>query len=56
MDASDSTLEDIAPTVDIPPQLPSPSPVAEGPSTRSLDTEHIEHHPLASMHSPYDIM
>ena len=59
-DASDSTLEDIAPTADIPLQLPSPSPVAdeviEGPSTRSLGTEHIEHHPLVPMHNPYDIV
>lgn len=52
--------EDITATADIPPQLPSPSPVADvvidGPSTRSLGPEHIEHRPLDLMRSPYDIV
>ena len=41
--------EDITPAAGLPPQLPSPSPVVdavnEGPSARSLSTEHIEHRP-----------
>ena len=41
--------KEITATSDIPPQLPSPLPVVEdvieGPSTRSLNTEHIEHRP-----------
>ena len=41
--------EHITPTAGIPPWLPSPSlvvdEVIEGPSTRSLSTEHIEHRP-----------
>ena len=48
------------PTADIPPRLPSPSPVTDagidGPSTRSPGTEHIEHRPLGPMHSPNDIV
>jgi hypothetical protein len=47
-------------TVDLPPQLPSPSPVTDlatdGPPTRSLGTEHIEHRHLDPMHIPYDIV
>ena len=41
--------EETMPTLDT-PQPPSPSPAADvvtdGPSTRSLGTEDIEHHPL----------
>ena len=41
--------KEITATSDIPPQLPSPLPVVEdvieGPSTRSLNTVHIEHRP-----------
>ena len=52
--------EDITPTAGLPPRLLSPSPVVdevmEGPSTRSLSTEHIEHRPLDPTHSPYDIV
>ena len=57
VDASHSTLviRDITATADIPPRLPSPSPVA-GPSTRSPGTEHIEHRPLRHMHIPDDIV
>ena len=42
--------ENIRVTADTPPQPPSPLPVTDaaidGPSIRSLDTEHIEHRPL----------
>ena len=61
-DASHSPLaihEDTTTTADIPPQLTS-SPVVEavtdGPSTRSLGTEHIEDRPLDSTRSSYDIV
>ena len=58
--ASYPTSADITATADIPPQLPSPSPATDvaidGPSTRSLGSEHIEHRPLDSTHSPYDIV
>ena len=41
--------EDITAAAGLPPRLPSPSlvvdEVIEGPSTRSLSTEHIEHRP-----------
>ena len=52
-DAPSSTLEirnDIMSTADIPPQLPSLSPVIDisidGNSTCSLGTEHMDHRPL----------
>ena len=49
--------EDITTTADFPP---SPSPVIDvvigDPSTRTLGTEHIEHHPLDPTHSRYDIV
>jgi hypothetical protein len=52
--------EDIMATVDLPPQLPSPFSVTDiatdGPQTRSLGTEHIEHRPLDPMHRRYDIV
>ena len=61
--ASNSPLairEDVTATADIPPQLPSPSPganvVADGPSTRSLVMEHIEHRTIDPTNSPYDIV
>ena len=42
-------MQDITATTDLPSQLPSPPPVTDivtdGPSTRSLGTEHIEHRP-----------
>ena len=64
-DTSYSTLgirEEITASADISLQLPSPSPpadvVIEGPSMRSLCTEHIEHptRPLDPAHSLYDIV
>ena len=52
--------EDITGTADISLQLPSPSPVTDvvidGPSTRNLGTEHIEHRPLDPTHSSYAIV
>ena len=52
--------EDITTTADIPPQPPSPSPVADviidDPSTHSPGTEHIEHRPLDPTHGPYDVV
>jgi hypothetical protein len=62
-DASDSASairKDITITPDLPPQLPSPLPVTsvvtDGPSTRSLGTEHIEHHPLDTAYCQHDIV
>jgi hypothetical protein len=62
-DASDSASairKDITAVPDFPPQLPSPSPVTEvatdGPSTHSLGTEHIEHHPLDPAYCQHDIV
>ena len=47
-------------SVDIPPQLLSPSPpadgVTDGPSIRSLSAEHVGHCPLDTTHSPYDVV
>ena len=63
LDASNSPLairEDIAATADIPPQLPSRSPVTDvvidGPSTHSLGAEHIANRPLDPAYSLYDIV
>ena len=38
--------------------IPSPvtDVVIDGPSTRTLDTEHLEHRPLDPVHSSYDIV
>jgi hypothetical protein len=62
-DASDfasAIRKDTTAIPDFPPQLPSPSPVTnvatDGPSTRSLSTEHIEHHPLDPAYYRHDIV
>jgi hypothetical protein len=51
--------KDIMVTPDLPPQLPSP-PVTKVatdiPSTHSLGTEHMEHHPLDPAYSQHDIV
>lgn len=57
-EASYSTLgvrEETTLTLDT-PQLPSPSPVTDGPPTRSLGTEHIEDRLLDPAHFQYDIV
>ena len=58
-DASYSPLavrEDITATADIPPQLPSPSPVADLVIDDPSGTEHTEHRPIDPAHSQYDIV
>ena len=48
--------EDITATADIPPQLPSPSPVADLVIDDPSGTEHTEHRPIDPAHSQYDIV
>jgi hypothetical protein len=52
--------KDITITPDLPPQLPSPSPVIDivnyGPLTRSLGTERIKHNPLDPAYAQHDIV
>ena len=57
-EASYSTLgirEETTVTLDT-PQLLSPSPVTDGPPTRSLCTENTEDRPLDPAHLQYDIV